>query len=758
MGEREPQGNVATDAAGGAAIALPPPARRGLGEALAGLLPHRVLLNAVFQKEVRVSGRKVSTFWLRGVYGLLQVGLAVLVYAANRSDSYQGGAAAIQSFQDVAPAVTASILWFQMILLPLVSAMMTAPTVCDEVRGRTLGALLTTPLTAAQIVGGKFAGALVNIAILGLISLPLLLGMRLFGGTDATLVLGGSAVIITTAMLAGAIGVLMSVFARRSALASSGAASMVVGLAVAPLLVSFLLVSRHILSEEEATFVVGTMSGPAALGITQAISLGMPAPAGVTPWTIIGANVAFNLVATGGLLAAATLVLRKRLTGDGVERVLGAADVDVRSARRAKKAKGGEVGALEAAGAPAGAVAVGAVDVSGVGAASDQPAVAATPPPPPPPLPDASIVSREVSDRPVLWRELRRQGERAASRRRGLAGASFVLVLLAILGVFLPLWGMFSQLSGEGGAAYATWSRGGRLDWLSIGTIGFVLLTGGLIAVTAVRAIKRAGTGQAVVLPPRSTIVCAALAGLLMFLYWESEGEFDGVHMFVAVLGSVIVLLRAASQSAGVLAEEREGRTLETLLTTRLSAREILLGKLAGALARQWDLAALILAHFLFAGVLLDGLTPWVVFHVAAALAGGVAFLGGTGVVFSLMLKKGSVAAIANTGLALGLWLVAPIVLLLLAQALRADSEVFDKFWFGAFGTQPLPLLVFAVTEASNASRYGRLEYSLPWLEKMDIYQFTALLVVVSALYAGLGMLAIRFACARFNRLAGRSS
>ena len=756
MAHRDPQVDTSADAIEGAtALALPAPPNRGLGEALAGLLPHRLLLNAVFQKEVRVSGRKGSTFWLRGVYGLLQVGLAVLVYAASRSDSSQGGAAAIQSFQDVAPAVTASILWFQMILLPLVSAMMTAPTVCDEVRGRTLGALLTTPLTAAQIVGGKFAGALVNIAILGLVSLPLLLGMRLFGGTDATLVLGGSAVIITTAMLAGAIGVLVSVFARRASLASSAAASMVVGLAVAPLLLSFLLVSRGMISEEQATFVSGALSGPAALGITWAISSGMPPPAGVTAWAIIGANVGFNLVATGGLLAAATIVLRKRLTGDGVERVLGAADVDVRATKKARRAAKGAAGTPSD---PVGEHAGGVADGAGLTAAPDQPAVASAPPPPPPSLPDGSIVSREVSDRPVLWRELRRQGERAASRRRGLASASFVMALLAIVGVFLPLWGMLAPDSGAGSASYTNWNHGRGVDWLSIATVGFVLLTGGLIAVTAIRAIKRAGTGRAVVLPPRATIVCAALAGLLMFLYWESEGEFDGLHRFVAVLGTAIVLLRAASQSAGVLAEEREGRTLETLLTTRLSAREILLGKLAGALARQWDMAALILAHFLFAGVLLEGMTPWVTVHIAVALAGGVAFLGGTGVVCSLVIKKGSVAAIANTGLALGMWLVGPIVIGLLAQAMRVDSDTFEVFGFMVIGTQPLPLIVGAVEGAINASTWGRVEYSMPWLEDMDLASFTALLVLVSAAYAGLGALAMAYACARFNRLAGRSS
>ena len=117
-----------------------------------------------------------------------------------------------------------------------------------------------------------------------------------------------------------------------------------------------------------------------------------------------------------------------------------------------------------------------------------------------------------------------------------------------------------------------------------------------------------------------------------------------------------------------------------------------------------------------------------------------------------------SVAAIANTSLALGLWLVGPILIGLLAQAMRVDSDTFEIFGFMVIGTQPLPLIVGAVEGAVNASTWGRVEYSMPWLDDMDVVGFTALLGVVSAAYAGLGAMAMAYACARFNRLAGRSS
>lgn len=715
----------------------------------ASLSPAGLLFGAVFQKEMRVAGRKTSTYLVRSIYAALLVGLALLVFWASRAGTRgQTGAAALQRLQEIAPAVTTSVLWFQMIFLPLVAAMLTAPSICDEVRARSLPALLTTPLTAAQIVLSKLSGCMASVSILALVSVPLLLGLRIFGGVDSEVVLAGSAITLSATVLAGSMGMLVSVFARRSSMAGSGAIAGVVGLILIPLPVIFLLMARGFLAQTTAIELAGGACPPAALMMVLLIASGEPGPPGVEITALWTSNTVYNLVASAILLTFATLAFRARLTGDRGEQVLGAAD-RAGLLNRPKKARKPRQTAKGKADAPT-------TILPGAPATGDRLEATVATPESAGTESFAPLASRTVGDHPVLWRELRRQGSRAASRRKGLTSATISMVILSILGLFLPLYGLWEASRNGSPSSFAGLSTPGSSPLL-VATGGLVLLVAFLVVLTAFRALKRVGLGGAIVVPARPLCLCCQSIGVLVFAYWMSEGEFEPIHYLVAGAGQGLVLLRAATQNAGTLAEEREARTWETLLTTRLTPREILLGKLAGALARQWDVPLLILLHFAFAGVLIDHLSPLILLHLAATMIAGVVFLSGTGMALALLAPKGSIASLANTCLALILWLVLPIGVGLTAQSLGFQTH--DSA-LGAFllGSNPVALGMFGLAGAIDGVNYSTGDaYSIAGLS-LSTPVFTTVLLGVSALYLALGVAAYQWACAAFNRRTGRTS
>jgi ABC-type transport system involved in multi-copper enzyme maturation permease subunit len=75
---------------------------------------------------------------------------------------------------------------------------------------------MTTPATSAQIVLGKLLGKLLQLVTILLLSLPLLALVRVFGGVQWRYVLEGTALTLATVLAAGALGIWLSVYSRRS--------------------------------------------------------------------------------------------------------------------------------------------------------------------------------------------------------------------------------------------------------------------------------------------------------------------------------------------------------------------------------------------------------------------------------------------------------------------------------------------------------------------------------------------------------------
>ena len=174
-------------------------------------------IGPVFQKEVRVSGRKTWTYVLRAGYVLLLLFVAAIAYASTtRGTAHLGGAAGLQQLQRIAPNILSTVAWVQWGALMFISPILTAPAICEERRSRTLPALMTTPLNAWQIVVGKVAGAMVQSLIIVALGVPVLLAIRVFGGLSAEAILAVTAISLSSAFLAACLGVMLSSWQARA--------------------------------------------------------------------------------------------------------------------------------------------------------------------------------------------------------------------------------------------------------------------------------------------------------------------------------------------------------------------------------------------------------------------------------------------------------------------------------------------------------------------------------------------------------------
>lgn len=167
---------------------------------------------AILSKELRGRMRGWGSPLLLTGFIALQALVAILVFAAASGDDLRQtgpdmAARALEVF------VVLSVM--QTVLILMVAPALTAGTIAGERERQTLDLLLSTRLTALEIVAGKLVAGLAFTLLLILASLPLLGIVFLFGGVSIGLLLRTAAVQITTALMLGAAGVMFSSLVRR---------------------------------------------------------------------------------------------------------------------------------------------------------------------------------------------------------------------------------------------------------------------------------------------------------------------------------------------------------------------------------------------------------------------------------------------------------------------------------------------------------------------------------------------------------------
>jgi ABC-type transport system involved in multi-copper enzyme maturation permease subunit len=175
----------------------------------------------------------------------------------------------------------------------------------------------------------------------------------------------------------------------------------------------------------------------------------------------------------------------------------------------------------------------------------------------------------------------------------------------------------------------------------------------------------------------RFYVMRAAYAVLLLMIFWSiyagwsatAETELTPSQMSwfaiicfcsVAVAQVVLVLALTPAMVAGVIADERQRKTLHYLLASRLSGPEIVVGKL---LARMLHVAVLLSVGFpvLSLLVLLGGIDPWLILVACSAAASTAWFLAALAIWASTIARRVREALFITYGLEF-LWLFIPLM------------------------------------------------------------------------------------------------
>lgn len=357
---------------------------------------------AIFEKEVRAQGRRWGTYLGRGLYAALMLGLMILVFFGVTDGGRPAkGASALQELQGLAPALTVAVLWFQYIMLALMGPLMTGPSICDERRAGTLATLLTTPLTASQIVLGKLFSAMVQIVVLATLATPMLLVIRVFGGVPVETILAGLALSISTSVLGASFAISASVRAKRSTTASVTGFLTAAAFHVGPIMaLSIFSLWFQALTTRAFAFNWGVLScGPAAMWALTAELMGAPSPPfGFGVLSLWATNCLYSLSLSALAIFWAVVRLRRVMASVGAGAPVVPAKKSARSTRAAPNAPGSA-----------------------------------------PQIPDHSEPTErigrdrgEVSDRPVLWREVRQP---LFSRAR-----DFWIITIALAAIMIAIY------------------------------------------------------------------------------------------------------------------------------------------------------------------------------------------------------------------------------------------------------------------------------------------------------------------------------
>lgn len=612
--------------------------------------PLRLCFGPSFAKEMRVTGRKGSTYSYRCGYSLLLLLVMGLIFFGTwQAQSGGGSAAALQQYQGIAPIAAGAVIWLQFIAVALLAPSLTGGVIADEKLARTLPSLMTTPLPAAEIVLGKVSARFVLLLILAAIPVPILLAVRVFGGLPASYIALSLPVSLSVFVLGLACGTLMSVRVHRASAAASAGLGLLMFIVMIPVIVMFALQRSDRLTPEITERLMQVFSPAVMTSITGTSVMGEELPK--IGWAI-GYNLVFSLLALTLAVVLCRRTLNKYAAFDAPS------PVKQKSPRRGPRRRAGKEGDAPAEPASSGS------------APDDAPAKKK-------PVLRFASTNRDVWNNPFLWRELRQP---TFSSRLKLAVLSTAIVLF---------WAWF---------------------------------------------------------------------------YYSEHVQHEPVHFSFAFIGLMIVGVGAASRTGGAIAQEREAKTFETLLTAPAKPRKILVAKFLGAFRQMWFVPAVLLVHFAVIGQAVMSVHWIVAIQLALIFAGTALLLGGVGTLFGLIFKRAMVASMMTQGLALAAWLFLPILYLVLYEMV-----------IGARGTQVSDLFV-TVNEVLNPfistgfvleagigpdagyTRLTDLEYYLELTGPIGPFLYTALLSAYTLLGVLVAGVSIVIASRYFNRFVGRPS
>ena len=166
----------------------------------------------ILNKELRILSRQKRYYVLRSVY----IGIIIFFTAAIFSSvaSFNSGLYTVSRMSEAGRAVIITVVTIQFIISQALSVIFLSASISEEMHKRTLGILMTTPISSLQIVLGKFFSRLLVLVLLLALALPLLAVVRVFGGVPGVFLPSSFCIILTSAFFAGSVSLFFSIFSR----------------------------------------------------------------------------------------------------------------------------------------------------------------------------------------------------------------------------------------------------------------------------------------------------------------------------------------------------------------------------------------------------------------------------------------------------------------------------------------------------------------------------------------------------------------
>jgi ABC-type transport system involved in multi-copper enzyme maturation permease subunit len=176
----------------------------------------RRLTGPVLDKELRVLSRQKRTYWLRGLYPILLVLIVSGAWIVMRIAAKAGPTSlALSGMDRLARSVVSAMVWLQFMLCQFMAVVLVSSAMSDEVRRRSLSALMTTPLRPVQILFGKLMGPLMTVWTLLALSCPFLALVRVWGGIPWEFLVSTLAVTVCVTLCMATLSLLLSLWFER---------------------------------------------------------------------------------------------------------------------------------------------------------------------------------------------------------------------------------------------------------------------------------------------------------------------------------------------------------------------------------------------------------------------------------------------------------------------------------------------------------------------------------------------------------------
>ena len=175
------------------------------------------LTGPIFDKELRVSSRRKRHYAVRFAYIVLLTVAMVLIWLEEVRYGNSGRVAyRVSRMARAGMYIVIAIAWFQFVATQIVAGVMLSTAISDELYHKTLGTLMTTPISSFQVVMGKLLSKLLQTLLLIGISFPLLSIVRVFGGIPWSYVVSSLCITMVTVIFVGSLSLFFSIFTRKA--------------------------------------------------------------------------------------------------------------------------------------------------------------------------------------------------------------------------------------------------------------------------------------------------------------------------------------------------------------------------------------------------------------------------------------------------------------------------------------------------------------------------------------------------------------